>query len=136
MDRDNTGRFTSQNKSAETHGLHAFQTRGEAPLDVLDQVERFRRALIADQGGPDELSTVRNGYVQHLSGAHGCLLLLATDLQTRGLFTQRGRVRSTFLVYLQTLDRWDRLAQRLGMSRRQRPVPDLESFLAERKAGT
>ena len=50
------------------------------------------------------------------------LTLLADDLNRRGLLTSRGRMRSTYQAYMLAVDRWDRLAQRLGVERRQRAV--------------
>lgn len=130
-----TGYFAPGNTVAKTHGLHAWQTRGEAPAVLVDQVDRFRQGLTADQGGEADLTTIRAGYVRRLAEVEGCVLLLAADLQARGLFTPRGRVRSTYDRLLKTIEVWDRLAQRLGMDRRQRAVPDLNDYLAERTDG-
>jgi len=60
--------------------------------------------------------------------------LLTSDLAQRGLFTPRGRVRVTFSRWLETLDRWDRYAQRVGADRRARQIPTLQSYLEQRTA--
>jgi hypothetical protein len=43
------------------------------------------------------------------------------------MFTARGRVRTVFNSYLLAVDRWDRLAQRIGIDRKSKRV---ESFAA------
>lgn len=119
-----TGRFTEGNQAARRHGLKAFARHGEAsmPPELRQHLDDFRTGLANDQGGPESLSTVAAGYVSRLVEVEAVACLLGEDLQRRGLFTTRGRVRSTFTAYLAALDRWDRLAQRLGMTRKARDL--------------
>ncbi|HKW00733.1 MAG TPA: hypothetical protein VJN96_12970 [Vicinamibacterales bacterium] len=125
------GHFIVGNQARRTHGAYSFRDRGTATLpDVLRQtVEEFREAVIADRGGPSELSTLEAAYIRRLSEVETVARLLASDLATRGLTSARGRVRSTFSRWLECLDRWDRLAQRVGTDRRSRAVPSLRDYL-------
>jgi hypothetical protein len=121
-DRFADGTVQPGNQTARTHGVYAFEARGPAALpDVLRQtVEEFRAAVIADRGGASELSTLEAAYIRRLSEVETVARLLAADLATRGLTTEHGRVRGTFSRWLECLDRWDRLAQRVGTDRRAR----------------
>ena len=64
--------------------------------------------------------TLEAAYIRRLSEVEAVARLLAADLATRGLTTEHGRVRGTFSRWLECLDRWDRLAQRVGTDRRAR----------------
>jgi hypothetical protein len=116
------GHFIVGNAQRRTHGVRAFETTGHLP-DVLRQtVEEFREAVIADRGGAAELSTLESAYIRRLSEVEAVARLLAADLASRGLTTAKGRVRSTFSRWLEAVDRWDRLAQRVGTDRRARAL--------------
>ena len=58
--------------------------------------------------------------------------LLLADVMTVGVFTKRGRLRATFTALMQPVDRWDRLAQRLGMDRKQRDLATLTAAKYQR----
>ena len=125
------GHFIPGNQAAYRHGVRSFEQRGPAALpDVLRQtVEQFRTAIIADRGGALELSTLETAYIRRLSEVEAVARLLAADLARRddlgrpiGLMTARGRVRGTFSRWLEAIDRWDRLAQRIGTDRRTRSM--------------
>jgi hypothetical protein len=128
---DAAGRFTAGNQDARRSGVRAFETRGAAalPAELRDAQAAFYSALEADQGGAGELTTIGAGYVRRLTELETICRLLGADLQARGLFTPRGRVRSTYGAFLQTIDRWDKLAQRLGLSRKARQVPTLAEVM-------
>ena len=125
------GHFVVGNSARRIHGVRAFETTGRVP-DVLRQtVDEFREAVIADRGGSSELSTLEAAYIRRLSEVETVARLLASDLAVRGLTSARGRVRSTFSRWLECIDRWDRLAQRVGTDRRSRAVPSLSAYLAQ-----
>jgi hypothetical protein len=90
--------------------------------EAIGDIEAFRVGLESDQGGADEIETIRRGYVHRLTEAETLVRLLGHDLRVNGVFTVKRRVRSTVGVYLSAVDRWDKLAQRLGMGRRQRDL--------------
>jgi hypothetical protein len=113
------------------HGVHSFDNRGPAalPADLRGSVDAFRAQLIADRGGVEGLTAIEGGYVRRLTELETVARLLASDLAQRGLFTPRGRVRGTFNRWLESLDRWDRFAQRIGSEGR-KPVLTLSERLA------
>lgn len=124
------GHFVLGNQARRTHGVRAFETTGRLP-DVLRQtVDEFREAVIADRGGPAELSTLQQAYCRRLSETEAVVRLLASDLATRGLFTPRGRVRNTFQRWTEAVSQWDRLAQRVGVARQARAL-SLCDYLAQ-----
>ena len=118
------------------HGVHSYEKHGASALpDVLRQtVEQFREAVIADRGGASELSTLEAAYIRRLSEVETVTRLLASDLVQRGLMTAKGRVRGTFTRWLEALDRWDRLAQRIGVQRMAKPALTLDAYLRDREA--
>jgi hypothetical protein len=56
--------------------------------------------------------------------------LVQNDLVNRGVVTSKGRVRSSFTKLLETFDRWDRFAQRIGIDRKARYVDPLDVLRA------
>jgi hypothetical protein len=124
------GHFVAGNQARRIHGVRAFETTGRLP-DVLRQtVDEFREAVVADRGGPVELSTLEQAYCRRLGETEAVVRLLASDLATRGLFTPRGRVRNTFQRWTEAVSQWDRLAQRIGVARQARAV-SLRDYLAQ-----
>ena len=134
--RDARGRVGAGNELALKHGLRRYQQKGALPDDVRASVEAFRDRLLSDQGGDADATAIRLGYERRLVEVEAMLQLLASDLQQRGMLTARGRTRGTVQTFLQALDRWDRLAQRLGMYRRAKKVPTVEDFIREREQQT
>lgn len=131
-DRWRDGTVRAGNEVALKHGMRRFEQRGELPPDLRVTTEEFRESLISDQGGAEELTAIRAGYVRRLTEVETCVRLLSNDLVQRGLFTPRGRVRNTYSRLLETIDRWDRLAQRLGLERKTRRVPTPHEYWAQR----
>lgn len=132
VDRCTNGHVLHGNQTARKHGVRAFETRGAAvlPSDLRQSVDEFRAQVIADRGSTDQLTAVEGGYIRRLGELETVARLLGSDLAQRGLFTPRGRVRGTFNRWLETLDRWDRYAQRVGTERRAKSV-SLIDYLAE-----
>ena len=130
-DRCANGHVLQGNQAARKHGVRAFETRGAGALpgDLRQSVDEFRAQVIIDRGGTD-LSAIEGGYIRRLAELETVARLLASDLAQRGLFTTKGRVRSTFTRWLETLDRWDRYAQRVGAERKAKPV-SIVDYLAE-----
>ena len=113
-------------------GLRAFQSRGEVslPPDLRMSVDAFRTQVIEDRGGVAALSAVEAAYITRLCELEVCARLLSNDLAQRGMFTARGRVRSVYGQLLQTIDRWDRLAEKVGRERRARQVDPFDAVRA------
>jgi hypothetical protein len=135
-DRWADGTVRPGNETALKHGARRFEQRGVLPADLKVSVDEFREGLISDQGGVEALTTLQAGYVRRLTEIEVLVRLLQNDLVARGAFTQRGRVRNTFTKFLETVDRWDRLAQRVGVDRKARPVPTPHEYWAHRARDT
>jgi hypothetical protein len=114
------------------NGVRQFEQHGERVLapDLRGSINEFRDAVIADRGGVENLTAIEAGYVRRLVELETVVRLLASDLAARGIFTARGRARSTVAHWLATLDRWDRFALRVGIERRARRVPTLHDVLS------
>jgi hypothetical protein len=117
--------------AAKPDGLNRFQKKRELPEEVRLFVDAFRADVESDQGGASELTAIRGGYVRRLTDVEAMLQLAAKDIRTRGFFTVGGRTRTTVFTFMQLLDRWDRLAQRLGLDRRTKPVTDIALALRD-----
>lgn len=119
------GTFAPGNQVARQHGPYAARQ----PAELLAVVEEFTAGVVSDLGGASELSTIERAYVGRLGRVELTLRLLEADIAEHGLMTSAGGVRKVYAQYLAGLDRWDRLAQRLGLRRRQRRVPSLREAL-------
>ena len=124
-----SGHVLVGNQTARKHGVRQFEQHGERvlPADVRLSVDEFRSQVVADRG--DDLTAIEGGYIRRLGELETVARLLASDLATRGLFTPKGRVRNTFSRWLETLDRWDKFATRVGTDRRAKRVGTLQDFL-------
>ena len=117
------------NTFAVTKGLYV-RDRSRLPQtmqDALGDLDGFRTALESDQGGADAMTIIQAGYVRRLVEVEALCRLLGADLRAHGIFTAKRRVRNTFGAFLTAVEKWDRLAQRLGMGRRQRDVGQMSA---------
>lgn len=105
-------------------------------LRSIAGLDDFLAGIIADQGGDAELATIRRGYAEKLTSVEGLYRMLAADVVARGIFTKKGRTRSTFTALLAVIEKWDRLAQRLGMERRTKDAGLLDLSAADYAAAT
>lgn len=130
-DRWADGTVRPGNQAARKHGVYAFENRGPTalPADLRVSVDEFRAQVIRDRGGIDGLTAIEGGYIRRLGELETVVRLLAGDLAARGLFTPRGRVRGTLSRWMESLDRWDRYAQRIGVESR-KPALTLTQRLA------
>ena len=110
--------FLPANQVARQTGIYAQRQ----PADLRERVDTFTAGVLSDLGGASELSTLERAYVGRLAEVEIVLRLLAHDIAERGLLTPSGGVRRVHDAFLSAVDRWDRLAQRLGVARRARRV--------------
>jgi hypothetical protein len=83
--------------------------------------DEFREGLISDEGGIENLTTLRAGAIRALVNVEVSTHLCASALvRSGGVESSSGR--RALLLLLQATDRWIRLAQLLGIERKQRPV--------------
>ncbi|SRR5712692_2038337 len=126
-DRDDSGRFLPGNTAAVKHGVYA---QHPAPAAIRQSSNELVEGIVSDLGGLDNLTAIQRGYIELLRDTNICRQLLVGHLIERGLFTPRHRVRSAYSKLLETIDRWDRLAMRLGTDRRAKQVPTIDEFAA------
>jgi hypothetical protein len=114
------GRFTVGNFDAGKTGMHSRQ------LQDLPDVAAWHRervaAITGDLGGADELSALQQGLVREVARLEVVVAALGEDVLAHGTLTGKGRTRGATNVWLSVLDRYSRLAQQLGLQRRQRQV--------------
>ena len=124
---DDRGKFAAGNQAARQHGTFAVHQ----PPELLEVVDGFETGLLSDLGGARVLSTLERSCVANLRALKMTLLLLAADIETRGLVTPHGGVRRSYAAFLAGVDRFDRLSQRLGMKRRTRRIPSAHELLRQ-----
>ena len=110
---------------AEQHGATTLERRGVGALPPTFQAVRQERVdrMLVDLGGAENLSELERGLVERAGQLSAMLDLFEADFEARGMWTARGRQRSSVAAYLSTLDRYDRLAMRVGLARRAKQVP-------------
>lgn len=128
---DDRGKFAARNQAARQHGTFAVHQ----PPALLEVVDGFETGLLSDLGGESVLSTLERSCVANLRALKMTLMLLAADIETRGLVTPHGGVRRSYAAFLAGVDRFDRLSQRLGMKRRTRKVPSAYELLTQPQSG-
>ncbi|MCX6544417.1 MAG: hypothetical protein NTV05_08380 [Acidobacteria bacterium] len=115
--------FLPANQSARQSGIYAVQH----PRELRQSVDDFVAGILADQGGESELTTLGLAYVSRLKEVEIVLRLIANDIVKRGLLTPSGGVRNIHGAFLTTVDRWDRLAQRIGVARKAKHANPLDA---------
>ena len=90
-------------------------------LKIRSDTDEWSSRLRRDQGGPD-MSAAREGATRKMYFLEFASEVLGRDLQENGFFTKRGRVRSTYPLLLQTLDRWRQYAALLGLNAREKAI--------------
>ena len=111
--------FLPGTQAARKSGIYAQHQ----PPDLQAVVDAMVAGIIADHGGEATLTTLEKAYIKKLADVDITIHLLAADISRRGLLTPAGGVRNVYDKFLAGLDRWDRLAQRIGLGRRARTVP-------------
>lgn len=112
------GRFGLRNQAARQHGAFARQH----PAELVDAVDMFASGVVNDLGGETELTTLERAYVERLRRQELMLRCLEADIEDHGLLTPAGNVRRVFDKHQSGTATWDKLAQRLGLSRRSKAV--------------
>ena len=130
--RDATGRFLPGHTQSLQHGARAEQVREGRLLtdEAAAAVAELRTAILADLGGADRLSVLERQlverYVEHKLIADHIFGFLARE----GTVTTKGRTRMALQHYLKVSAAERRLAEQLGLARRQKPVASLQELIA------
>jgi hypothetical protein len=126
------GHFIVGSQQRLTHGARAFERHGDAvvPADVRMTADDMLAGIIADKGGANNLTTLKRELAQQARNFRVMLDLILHDLVRNGVTTKGGRVRSAVSRYLEIFDRFDKVAQRLGLERDAREALSLTARLA------
>jgi hypothetical protein len=126
------GHFIVGSQQRLTHGARAFERHGDAavPADVRMTADDMLAGIIADKGGANNLTTLKRELAQQARNFRVMLDLILHDLVRNGVTTKGGRVRSAVSKYLEIFDRFDKVAQRLGLERDAREALSLTARLA------
>jgi hypothetical protein len=119
------------NTLRKTHGLYSYRDHGDRaiPADLRMSADEMLAGLIADKGGAENLTTLKREYAQQARTFHVMMDIIGNHLVRNGLTSKTGRVRSAVTKYLEIFDRFDKVAQRLGLEREARQVPSLAAYL-------
>ena len=98
--------------------------------------DELMAGIVSDLGGESELSTLERSYVRKIADLEITIRLATADIARAGLLTPGGRVRDTYSALLAGIDRFDRLAMRLGLKRRTKPAQTLAEVLAAHEDDT
>jgi hypothetical protein len=79
-------------------------------------------AIACDRGGRDNLTTLQQRAIDHVVECDLLLQAWREYFRRERPYTRQGRMRTGYTAYLQTLDRWMRLASLVGLDRRERDV--------------
>jgi hypothetical protein len=131
--RTQTGQAAAGNTIALRDGLHSPRLLN-VPAIASWHAEQVA-AIEADLGGALELSALERGFVRELARLEVIVAALGEDVLQHGTLTGKGKTRAATLAYLRVLDRYERLAGRLGLQRKQKRVPDLQEYIASRRQG-
>ena len=127
------GCWLPRNEAALVHGGRRLQLGRGSPLDEARRVE-LRDAVVEDLGGRDDVSTVLYELVEDFSAVCTLRDVAWQHLAAVGPLTRAGRRRAVVDLYLQSSQRAERLAARIGMERKPARVPSLSEYLRDKGA--
>ena len=124
------GSFLPGNAARLRHGMHRYKKDHVAlPPDLQQGISEFREQLVRDHGGLSELSAARAGLIRLLVGAETAFRLAGSELTRQGgISTPGGRL--AFDRLLTATQTWVRVAEKLGIERRQRQLPSPLDYMA------
>ena len=126
------GHFIVGSQQRWVDGTRAFERHGDVvlPPHLRMSADDMLAGIIADKGGRENLTTFKREYVQQARNFRVMLDMILQELVRNGVTTKGGRVRSAVSKYLEIFDRFDKVAQRLGLEREAREAMSLTQRLA------
>lgn len=120
----NRGHFKVGNTKAAKHNVTTLERRGpEALPDVTRESARlFYEQGLRDLGGIENITAIELGQLQNLTRVRTKIELFDAFLTEHGVLTSRGRQRTCVSTFLAACAMYDRIATRLGMTRRAKPA--------------
>lgn len=134
------GRFVAGpgNRGNWRHGGRSkYVAAGETPeqVEMLTAIAERRAQIETDLGGRENLSQLAADSVADYLRLRMVGEYLAENLMKQGPLTSKGRQRAALSAYLSVVDRTQRIATSLGLTRREKSVPTIADYLAIKKAG-
>ena len=130
--RQEDGRAGPGNLLNLQHGLRSTQLLNQP--DIAEWHREEVAAITVDLGGETELSALQKASVREVARLEVIAAALGSEILESGPLTGKGAIRSATNVYLSVLDRYVRLANTLGLARRQRRVPSAHELLTGHNA--
>jgi len=118
---------------ALTHGARSLQVRLALLAECRLALAERRNGILADLGGPEDLSVIRTDMVERYLETSLLAEWLGGNLLAEGALTAKGKARAAATLYLSVLDRLSRLASTLGLERRQKRVDLAVAFRDEQE---
>ena len=110
--------FAFANQEARGLGLQAHHH----PVELRMTADELMAGVASDRGGDADLSTLERAYIRKLGDLEICIRILTENIAGQGLLTPGGRVRDVYDKLLVGLDRFDRYAQRVGITRKAKRI--------------
>jgi hypothetical protein len=124
--RDATGRVGVGNSLAVKNGRHSRRLQENAAPWRAEQIAAIR----ADVG--DDVATLKGHVIEQLGTVLVILRFLGGNLMADGPLTAKGKQRAATTAYLQTLDRFVRLTDKVGLERAAKQLPNPADWLEGR----
>ncbi len=121
----NTGRFTVGNTLSLKHGARSARVKAALlpeQAEALAALAEKRIGIENDRGGVEGMAVIARDMVTRYIELDNVATWLSDNLQRHGALTGKGRQRAALTAYLGIVDRQVRLAQLLGLERKQKPV--------------
>ncbi len=123
------------NENALTTGAHyllAHKKPHPRYQWLVEAMERFQGAIIADLGGETEISAMEMGIIRDVALAEGIVQLLARNVLRRGLAKATGEIRGPVQLLATFMGKKREGLMALGLKRRAKEVPSLRGYLNEK----
>ena len=124
------------NDNALTTGVHyllAHKKPHPRYQWLVETMERFQDAIVADLGGHSEISAMEMGIIRDVALAEGIVQLLARNIFRRGLAKATGEIRGPVQLLATFIGKKREGLIALGLKRRPKDVPSLRGYLNEKK---
>ena len=99
---------------------------------LVEAMEKFQDAIVADLGGQSEISAMEMGIIRDVALTEGVIQLLARNIFRRGLAKSTGEIRGPVQVLATFIGKKREGLMALGLKRRAKQVPSLRGYLNEK----
>ena len=135
----NRGQFRPGNMAGFKHGGRSARVQAGLMPEQAEARAALRErvaAIVADLGGTDTLSALAVGQVQRHARLELVDGYLWENLQRHGPLTGKGATRAALTAWLSVVDRLQKSATTLGLSRRSKDISDCspEQWIASEQA--